>query len=100
MRIEVTGKHLDLTPALTQFADGKCQKLPRYYDGVQEIFVTLEQKQKHDEFEVEVRANVEKHDDFVVRVTTHDLYEGIDIAVDKMARQLADFKERLKNSKR
>ena len=44
-------------------------------------------------------ADVEKHEDFIVRLTSHDLYEGIDLACDKMARQLTDFKERLKNSK-
>lgn len=99
MRIEIKGKHLDLTPAITQYAEQKCQKLTRYYDGVQEITVTLEQATKHDEFSVEVIADVEKHDDFVVHVTAKDVYEGIDVATDKMARQLTDFKERLKNSK-
>ena len=48
---------------------------------------------------VEMLADVEKHEDFIVRLTSHDLYEGIDLACDKMARQLTDFKERLKNSK-
>ena len=81
MRIEVMGKHLDLTPALTKYADDKCQKLPRYYDGVQEIVVMLEKFPKHDEFQVEIRADVEKHDDFVATVKSHDVYEGIDLAV-------------------
>lgn len=100
MRIEVSGKHLELTPAIQQYADAKCQKLPRYYDGVQEIFVTLEKHAKHEEYQVEIRADVEKHEDFVVKVVAGDLYEGIDLAVDKMERQLTDFKEKLKNSKR
>lgn len=99
MRIEVKGKHLTLTPAVTQYAEQKCAKLTRYYDGVQEIVVTLEKSSKHEEFTVELIADVEKHDDFVVRLTSHDVYEGIDLACDKMARQLTDFKERLKNSK-
>lgn len=99
MRIEVRSKNLTLTPAIMQYAESKCQKLPRYYDGVQEIIVSIERSAKHEEFTVEIIADVEKHDDFVVRLTSHDVYEGIDIASDKMARQLTDFKERLKNSK-
>lgn len=99
MRIEVRGRRLELTEAITRYADGKCQRLPRYYDGVQEILVTLTKSPKREEYEIEIIADVEKHDDFVARVTSHDLYEGIDLAVDKLSRQLSDFKERLKNSK-
>ncbi len=99
MRIEVTGRHMDLTPAMVQYAESKYGKLPRYYDGVQEIRVVIEQ-QKHEEFHVEARADVEKHEDFVVNVTARDLYECIDLSVDKLTRQLTDFKERLKNGKK
>lgn len=99
MRIEVRGRHLEVTPAIREYAEAKCGKLPRYYDGVQEIIVTLEKSAKHDEFTVEVIVDVEKHDDFVARLTSKDVYEAIDIATDKLTRQLTDFKERLKNSK-
>lgn len=99
MRIEVVGKHLDITPPIREYAESKCAKLPRYYDGVQEIVVRLSRESKHDEFEIELRVDVEKRDDFVVKHKAHDVYEGIDLAIDRMARQLTDFKERLKNSK-
>ncbi|MCA9311429.1 MAG: ribosome-associated translation inhibitor RaiA [Phycisphaerales bacterium] len=99
MRIEVTGKHLELTPAVTEYVEQKATKLPRYYDGVQEIDVILE-KPRPEEFDVEVRVEVEKHDTFVARSSGHDVYHCIDAAVDKMSRQLTDFKEKLKNSKR
>ncbi|MBL8745815.1 MAG: ribosome-associated translation inhibitor RaiA [Phycisphaerae bacterium] len=99
MRIEVRGKNLPMTPAISQYAETKCQRLPRYYDGVQQITVTIEKSAKHDEFTVEILADVEKHDDFVVRLTSHDVYEGLDLAIDKMVRQLVNFKERLKDPK-
>lgn len=99
MRIEVVGKHLEITTPIREYAENKCSKLPRYYDGVQEIVVLLAKEAKHDEFEVEIRVDVEKHDDFVVKHRAHDVYEGIDLAIDRMTRQLTDFKERLKNSK-
>jgi putative sigma-54 modulation protein len=99
MRIEVRGKNFPLTPAITQYAETKCERLPRYYDGVQQINVTLEKSAKHEEFTIEIIVDVEKHDDFVVRLTSHDVYEGIDLAIDKVVRQLVDFKERLKNPK-
>lgn len=100
MRIEVTGKHFALTDPITEYAESKCERLPRYYDGVQEIDVVLEQQPKHEAYVVELRVDVEKHDTFIARVEGHDVYECIDLSIDKMVRQLTDFKEKLKNSKR
>lgn len=100
MRIEVTGKHMEITGPIRLYAEQKCERLPRYYDGVQEIVVILSETPKARQFDVELRVPVEKHEDFVARAHGQDLYEAIDLCIDKMARQLADFKERLKNSKR
>jgi putative sigma-54 modulation protein len=100
MRIELTGKQLEVTPAIREYAESKCARLPKYYDGVQAIYVVLMQRPHHQEFEVEVRVDVEKHDDFIAHVTGADIYECIDLSIDKLTRQLTDFKERLKNSKR
>ncbi len=99
MRIDVSGKHLDVTPALEEYASTKCMRLTRYYDGVQQVHVVLDQP-RHESFEVEVRVDVVHHDSFVARTDGDDLYRCIDLTVDKMVRQLTDFKERLRNAKR
>lgn len=100
MRIEVTGKQLEVTPAVREYVETKCGRLPKYYDGVQEIVVVLSPHNHLNEFEVEVRVDVEKHDDFIARVRGSDIYECIDLSIDKLTRQLTDFKEKLKNTKR
>ena len=51
-------------------------------------------------FGVELQVDVEKHDDFISHADDDDLYTAIDAAVTKSARQLSDFKERLKTGKR
>jgi putative sigma-54 modulation protein len=99
MRIEVRGRHLEITPAIREYAETKCQRLTKFFDGVQQITVTIERSTKHEEFTVEVLADVVKHEDFVARLSTKDVYEGIDLTTDKIARQLTDFKERLKGAK-
>ncbi len=99
MRIDVTGKHMTVTPAIEDYAVQKSQRLPKYYDGVQQVRVILEELPKH-EFAVELCVDVERHDTFVAKAHTTDLYAAIDEGVDKMVRQLTDFKERLKNTKR
>ena len=48
----------------------------------------------------ELVVDVEKHDNFVAHARDEDLYAAIDLVIDKAARQLTDFKERLKMGKR
>ena len=94
MRIEVTGKGIELTDAIQQYADRKCEKITRYYDGVQEIQAVLDQRGA--EFTAEIIVHAVKHDPFVATAHGMDVYAAIDQAVDKMARQVADFKDKLR----
>lgn len=98
MRIDIIGRHMDITPAIKEYAESKCSKLLKIFDGTQQIRISLESPAgKKNEFTVEVVVDVVKHDDFVARTTGTDLYAGIDEAVDKVQRQLRDFKEKLRH---
>ena len=97
MRIDVVGKHIEITPAIQEYAQKKSEKLTKLFDGTQQIRVLLESPQgKKGEFHVEVVVDVVKHEDFVANATGPDLYAAIDTAVDKAARQVRDFKEKLR----
>lgn len=101
MRIDLIAKHLDLTPAIREFAQSKAAKLPKHFTGnVQLITLRLEELAHNKGFEVEIVVDVEHHDDFVASAHGPDLYKAIDDAVDKAARQLTAFKEKLKQNKR
>lgn len=102
MRIDVVGRHLDVTDAMREHAESKLSKLPKYFDGTQQIVLTLskDDHHKHGEFGVELRIDVEKHRDFILHAHGEDLYAAIDQVAQKGARELADYKERLKTSKR
>ena len=100
MRIEVTGKNFDLTAPTTQYVENKCAKLTKYCNGVMEIEAVLEQvNHTGNEFVVEIRADAVKHADFVAVVEGHDMHECVDLAIDKMQRQLRDYKEKLKDKR-
>jgi putative sigma-54 modulation protein len=98
MRIDVVGKHMEVTPAIREYAENKANKLPKFFQGVQLITVRLEAKthKAGQEFHCEVIVDVVKHDDFVSHASGSDLYGCIDLAMQKSERQLHDFKERLK----
>lgn len=95
MRIEITGKGVELTDAIQSYADKKCEKITRYYDGVQEIEAVLDQVGS--QFTTEIIVHAVKHDPFIARADGVDIYSAIDQAVDKMARQVADFKDKLRH---
>jgi len=99
MRIEVTGRHMDLTESIKEQVAEKASRLPKYYDGVQEIDIVIEQSNPGG-FHVEVRVDSEKHDTFVAKSEGSNMYGCLDSCIDKMTRQLTDFKEKLKNTKR
>jgi len=102
MRIDVVGKNLEITPAIQKHAEAKGASLSKFFDGLQSVTFLLSKDGHgtHGKFTIELVCDVEKHDDFVTKLHEEDVYLGIDHAVQKASRQLADFKEQLKNGKR
>jgi putative sigma-54 modulation protein len=99
MEIVVTGKHLEITPAIKQYATEKVAKLPRYFDRIHMIEVLASKSDNHHEHEAEIIVHLEHADPFVGRVKNADLYACIDAAVDKLERQLTDHKEIVRKRK-
>lgn len=96
MRIEVTGRRLDLTDAIREHSEKKAEKILKHFDGVQEIEIVLDQDSAT-EFSAETIVHVVKHDPFVGRATGEDVYTAIDHSVDKASRQVQEHKERLRD---
>jgi putative sigma-54 modulation protein len=101
MRIDVVGKHLEVTQPMREYAEAKAGKLSKYYDGLQSVTVTLKhvRDQHSSQYEAELVLDVEKHKDFVSHALGADTYAAIDLVVEKGERQLRDFKERLKEGR-
>ncbi|MCH2161254.1 MAG: ribosome-associated translation inhibitor RaiA [Phycisphaerales bacterium] len=93
MLINVSGRQVQLTPTIEDYVQKKCERLTRFSDRIQAIEVILD-KVPHG-FAVEVLADVEHHDDFIAKSEHDDLYTCVDRTLDKAARQLHDWKERL-----
>lgn len=96
MRINVIGRHFDVTEAIKTYAEQKVSKLPKYFNGVQLITVSLSRANSHHvtEYDAELVIDVEKHEDFISHARAADPYAAIDLVVEKGERQLRDFKEK------
>ena len=97
MVITVTGRHMDVTPALKTFAEDKANKLTKFYDRIQEIEVIFDAQK--DGTSVEVIVNAEHNDMFIARMGNGDAYAQLDQCVEKLERQLSDHKKKHRNRK-
>lgn len=98
MQIKISGRHVEVTAAIREYASEKVLKLPRYFDRVQEIDVIID-RSDHNNHAVEIITEAEHTNPFIARATGMDLYACIDDAVNKIERQLTDHKQKLRNRK-
>jgi len=97
VQISVTLRHVSVPEEVKTYAQEKASKLPRFYDRVQAIEVTLDHE--GDNFTVDMIVTAEGRDNFIGHERGPDLFALIDLTVDKLERQLRRHKERFRNRK-
>ena len=91
MNLNLTGHHLNITPAIREYVTSKLARLNRHFDQVIDVNVimTVEKlKQK-----IEANVHVRGRDIFAECADQDDLYVAIDMLVDKLDRQIVKHKE-------
>lgn len=92
MQIDLTGHHVDITPALRDYVNGKFERLERHFDNVTDVHVILSvEKVRH---KAEATIQVSGGNLFADSVED-DMYAAIDALVDKLDRQVKKHKEKL-----
>lgn len=97
MQITFSFRHMDSSDAIKAHAAEKLSRLERFEDremSVDTVFSMEKKFQKTAEFKVHGA-----HGSFIQTETREDLYEAIDVAIDKLDRQLARAKARVKHHK-
>jgi putative sigma-54 modulation protein len=91
MNIEITGRHVEITPALREFAEEKLRKLERLLDEPIEVHVVLGVEKHRHMAEIQVTSRAAT---LTGNVETGDLYTSIGEVVDKIERQALKHKEK------
>ncbi|MFA7553765.1 MAG: ribosome-associated translation inhibitor RaiA [Spongiibacteraceae bacterium] len=91
MQINVSGHHVDLTPALRKYTTDKLSKLQRHFDNITNADVTLTVDKLVQKAEATI--HVAGADLFAASEST-DMYAAIDALSDKLDRQLIKHKEK------
>jgi len=93
MQINITGHHLDITPALRSYVHEKFERLQRHFDHITNSHVILTVEKGRQKAEATVHGNL------FAEVEHEDMYAAIDSLIDKLDRQLKKHKEKLSNHK-
>jgi putative sigma-54 modulation protein len=96
MNLTISGHHVELTPAIREYAQGKLERIKRHFDHVIDIAVILT-VDKPSEKEKRQRAEVNLHvrgKDLHAESIADNLYAAIDTLVDKLDRQVIKYKSK------
>lgn len=92
MLIDITGHHVEITPALRNYVHAKLERLARHFDHVTGMHVVLTVTKLEHRAEATLRINGGK---LFADAVENDMYAAIDVLSDKLARQVTKHKEKL-----
>jgi putative sigma-54 modulation protein len=97
MNLQISGHHLDITPAIRDYVTGKLERITRHSDNLIDINVILSVDKLKQKAEITVHLSGK---DIYVESVDEDMYAAIDILIDKLDRQVQKYKQKLKDHHR
>lgn len=92
MNLNLTGVHLDITPAIRAYVVEKFERVNRHFDQVIDVSVVL----SVDKLRQKVEANVHlRGREIHAEAVDADMYAAIDALADKLNRQVLKHKEKI-----
>ncbi|MBR9910531.1 MAG: ribosome-associated translation inhibitor RaiA [Gammaproteobacteria bacterium] len=97
MQINISGHHIDLTPAIKTYVTSKLERLEKHHDRITSTNVILSVDKLRQKAEASIHVSGK---DFFANCESEDLYAAIDLLADKLDRQLIKYKEKMRNHHR
>ena len=91
MQIQLTGHHVEITPALRQFVTEKMERLERHFDHVGNVHMVLSVEKLRQKAEATIHLS---RGTVFADAEAEDMYAAIDILIDKLDRQVKKQKEK------
>lgn len=98
MKVDITGRHIEITETLRKFATDRLERLHGVTDEVKEVhfILTVEKHQRH-VAEVNIKT---RHDFYNSQEVSTDMYTSIAAVLDKLEKQILRSKGRTMSLKR
>ncbi|GHC49440.1 ribosomal subunit interface protein [Alcaligenes pakistanensis] len=91
MSLNITGRNLDITPAIRDYVKNKIGRIEKHFDNVVDSQVMLSIERLKHTAEVTVRVPGK---DIHCASSDENLYAAIDLLADKIDRQILKYKEK------
>ena len=91
MNLTITGHHVEVTPAIREYVNGKLDRVIRHFDNVTSVTVVLSVEKLKQKAEVTVHV---RGKDIHVESDDADMYAAIDALTDKLDRQVLKYKQK------
>ncbi|MEW9897438.1 ribosome-associated translation inhibitor RaiA [Chitinivorax sp. PXF-14] len=91
MNLNLSGHHLEITPAIRDYVISKLDRVTRHFDHVIDVNVVLSVDKLQQKIDVNVHL---RGKDIHVEATDEDMYAAIDALADKLDRQVLKYKEK------
>jgi putative sigma-54 modulation protein len=92
MNLNVSGHHLEVTPAIRTYVESKIARIKRHFDHVIDAHVILTANKLVQKAEVTLHV---RGKDLHCACEEQDLYAAIDLLADKLDRQVLRYKDKL-----
>ena len=92
MNLNVSGHHLEVTPAIRSYVESKISRVTRHFDHVIDAHVILTANKLVQKAEVTLHVPGK---DLHCECEDGDLYAAIDVLADKLDRQVLKYKDKL-----
>jgi putative sigma-54 modulation protein len=98
MTLIFTARHFKAHDSLKEFTEAELTKVTKYYDGLikSEVILSFD-KPSNSLKTAEIIIHANNHHTFTAKETSDDYKVSIERAVEKIAKQVKKFKEKLKN---
>ncbi len=97
MQINITGHHVDITPALRAYVEEKLERLERHFDNITNAHVILEIEKDRQKAEATIHVS---RGQVYADSEDENMYAAIDSLANKLDRQIKKHKEKLKDHHR
>ena len=92
MNLNITGRHVEVTPAIRDYVTTKLDRVIRHFDNVTSVAVILSVEKLKQKAEVTLHV---RGKDIFVESDDADLYAAIDSMTDKLDRQVQKYKQKM-----
>jgi putative sigma-54 modulation protein len=91
MQLNISGHHVELTPALKDYVSEKFDRLERHFDQISNGQVTLQVEKTRQIADATLHVT---GGEINARAEDEDMYAAIDMLTDKLDRQILKYKEK------